>query len=395
MTEVAPTPARPIRVIELSHLIAGPYCGQLFADGGADVVKVEAPGGEISRKRDPLRVTQLGTVSGHFASMNRGKRSIELDLKSEAGARDFRALLATADVLITNMRIAALGRLDLDPRELAEEFPRLVTVVISGYGLQPPGSPPDARAGLAIVAEAATGVMSLTRDHNGEPVWCGFALGDIMAGHTGYSAAMHALYERDATGGGRVIDIALTDAVLPLASVAAARNEVAGVATTLDDGLPNNFHGVPYGVYPVADGNVVLGVNTDDFWRRLCAAMDAPEYALDERYATYLQRTARVTEVRDLVVGWFKERSRVDVVRLLEEYDVPVADVVTVDEAMDSGEFRDRGMLWTVDDGVGGTVVLPGDPLRRRFDGNGLAIPRLGQHTAEVLDELRQMAAEA
>jgi crotonobetainyl-CoA:carnitine CoA-transferase CaiB-like acyl-CoA transferase len=388
MAEQSAAPARRIRVVELSHLIAGPYCGMLFADGGADVIKVEAPGGELSRKRDPMRSGELGTVSGHFASMNRGKRSLELDLKSEEGARRFRKLLARADVLITNMRIAALGRLGLDPRELVEEFPELVAVVISGYGLQPPGSAPDSRAGLAIVAEAATGVMSLTRDHSGEPVWCGFALGDIMAGHSGYSAAMHALYERDATRQGRVIDIALTDAVLPLASVAAARNQIAGAATMLDDGLPNDFHGVPYGVYPVSDGNVVLGVNTDEFWRRLCAAMDAAEYGTDERYSTYLRRAARVSEVRELVVAWFSERTRDEVVRLLELHDVPVAAVSTVDEAMSSEEFQERNMLWTVDDGIGGTITLPGDALRRRFDGEGLAIPRLGQHTAEVLTEL-------
>ncbi|MEE3853019.1 CoA transferase [Gordonia sp. LSe1-13] len=380
-----------IKVVELTHLIAGPYCGMLLADEGAEVIKVEPPTGELTRAREPIRRTDEGSVSGYYGALNRRKSSVVLDLKNDAGAELMRELLSDADVFITNMRPQALGRLGLHPETLREQYPALVVAAITGFGLKNAG--PDAeRAALAMVAEALSGTTGLTRDRSGSPVWCGFALGDIAAGMTAHSSILLALLQRAKTGQGHLIDLALTECTLPMNTVALARVQAADAEATKAAGA-NNFHGVPYGTFAAADGFFNLGVNRDDFWVRLCAAMGRPELGADPRYATYLERAKHQSDVEEIVEAWSMQYSRDDVVAIITDADLPVAPVLTMDEVLELGHFESRGMFVEVDDGIGGTFRQPTDPTGFAIDDRA-SVPKLGEQRDEVLSTHLGLSAD-
>jgi crotonobetainyl-CoA:carnitine CoA-transferase CaiB-like acyl-CoA transferase len=374
-----------VKVVELCHLIAGPYVGMLLADEGADVVKVEPPQGELTRSRAPIRISEHGTMSGYFASLNRRKRSIALDLKSTSGAAILHRLLADADVFITNMRGGALGRLGIHPTELRERYPSLIVVAMSGFGLANSG--PDAnRAGLAMVAEALSGTTGLTRDRDGRPTWCGFALGDIVTGMTAHSSVLLGLRDRERTSRGCLVDLSLTESTLPLATVALARVQATDVDLAKVAGA-NDFHGVPYGTFAASDGFYNIGVNRDDFWERLCEAMDRPDLGNDPRFSTYVERASRQREVEAILEGWSSGLTRHEVVEALMVVDVPVAPVLTMSEVLESEHFAQRGTFVTVDDAIGGTFQQPKDPT-----GFGITsparVPQLGEHRDALLREL-------
>ena len=376
-------PLAGLKVIELSHLIAGPYCCQLLAEEGAEVIKVEPPRGELSRARDPMRASDKGNVSAHYGALNRGKKSIVLDLKNGQGIKVMESLLESADVFVTNMRAAALGRLGIHPNTLREKFPRLVVVSISGFGLENSGELAN-RAGLAMVAEAMSGTTGLTRDHSGNPVWCGFALGDVLAGMTAHAAILLALRNQERYGEGRLIDLGLVECALPMVSVALARVQIADAALSSFAGS-NDFHGVPYGAFPAKDGYVNIGVNRDDFWNRLCIAMGRPELGTDERYATYIERAKRQNEVHAITEEFTRRHTRAEIEQKLGEVDVPVSGILSMAEVIENDYLKQRGALRQVDDGLGGTLTLPADPTGfQPAPGTG-RIANLGEHRDELL----------
>lgn len=384
--KTTPPPLKGIKVIELTHLIAGPYCGQLLAEEGAQVIKIEPPSGELARSRAPLREDAQGhTVSAHYGALNRGKQSIALDLKNPEGMNVMHGLLESADVLITNMRAAALERLGIHPETLQKRYPRLVIACISGFGMEDAGEYAD-RAGLALVAEAMTGATGLTRDHAGNPVWCGFALGDILAGMTAHAAILLALRNQERYGIGRILDLGLIECTLPMVSVALARVQIADASLSAFAGS-NDFHGVPYGAFPASDGFINIGVNRDDFWRRLCVAMGRPELGTDERYATYVERAKRQDEVIAITETFTRAHTRAEITTKLNEADVPVAGVLSMSEVLDDAYLRQRGALQEVEDGLGGTLRLPADPSRFRTAQGVLSLPRLGEHRVAVLEK--------
>lgn len=374
-----------VKVVELSHLIAGPYCCQMLADEGATVIKVEPPSGDLTRHRLPARRTPTGDVTAYYASLNRGKKSVVLDLKNAEGVALMDRLLETADVFVTNMRAAALGRLGLHPKALRERFPRLVIACISGFGLDKSGQYAD-RAGLAIVAEAMSGATGLTRDHSGNPVWCGFALGDITASVSAHAAILLALRNQDRDGVGKLIDLGLVECMLPMVSVAMGRAQVEDQAVSNFAGS-NNFHGIPYGAFPASDGAVNLGVNRDDFWARFCVAMGRPELGTDPRYATYVERAKRQQEVHALAETFTRAHTRAEITAKLVEADVPVASILGMKEVIDHPYLHERGSLWEVDDGHGGTFTLPANTAWLEKPRERLRVPRLGEHRDSVLKE--------
>lgn len=384
-------PLAGVKVVELCHLIAGPYAGMLLADEGADVIKVEPPQGELTRARAPFRTTEEGTMSGYFASLNRRKRSVALDLKNPEGAAVLERLLEDADVFITNMRPQALDRLGFHPAAVLERHPDIISVSMTGFGLYDSG--PDAnRAGLAMVAEALSGTTGLTRDHDGNPVWCGFALGDIMTGATAHASVLLGLLNRQRTDGGKLVDLALTESTLPLVTVALARIQAATAQEAKSNG-GNDFHGVPYGTFAAADGYYNIGINRDDFWFRLCDAMGQPNLAHDERYETYNARSARQREVEKIVEDWSIHIPRDEVVEAISNADVPVAPVLSMSEVLDFEHFKARQSFVEVDDAIGGSYRLPDDATG--FSVNTPArIAHIGEHRDEVLTELGYSAAE-
>jgi formyl-CoA transferase len=376
-------PLEGVKVIELSHLIAGPYCGQLLAEEGATVIKVESPDGDLTRQREPMRHSEQGTISGYFGALNRGKKSVVIDLKNAAGIDLLHGLLKSADVVLTNMRGGALRRLGLYPDDLTQHYPQLIMACISGFGLGNAGRYTE-RAGLAMVAEAMSGTTSLTRDHQGNPVWCGFAMGDILAGMVAHSAILLALRQQERTGRGRVIDLSMVECSLPMVSVALAREQSASAELRAFAGS-NNFHGVPYGTFRAADGYVNIGVNRDDFWKRLCKAMGRPELGADPRYAVYVERAKRQREVHKITESFTRAHTRDAIVEMLNAVDVPVASILDMAELTGDEYLRLRGSFRTVHDGIGGYMSLPIDPTRFDPAPGSDRVPLLGQHRDEVL----------
>ena len=382
-TRSAPLPLNGIKVVEMCHLIAGPYCCQMLADEGAQVIKVEPPGGELTRHRPPARQADGGEVTAYYASLNRGKESVVLDLKNPEGAGVLNGLLASADVFVTNMRASALERLGFHPNALRDRFPRLVIVCISGFGMENSGEYAD-RAGLAIVAEAMAGATGLTRDHSGNAVWCGFALGDIMAAVSAHAAILLALRNQDRHGVGRVIDLGLVESMLPMVAVALSRAQVEENAVS-DFAGSNNFHGIPYGAFPCSDGAVNIGCNRDDFWRRLCVAMGRPELGSDARYATYIERVRRQKEVHAITEEFTRAHTRAEITAKLIEVDVPVAGILSMKEVVANEYLQKRGALRQVDDGFGGTFTLPANAAWFEDTGDVPRVPRLGEQRDAVL----------
>ena len=376
-------PLEGVKVLELSHLIAGPYCCQLLAEEGADVVKVEPPGGELSRLREPMRRNGEDTVSGHFGGLNRGKRSIALDLKTEAGREVFRKLLAETDVFVTNIRAGGLERLGFHPEKLHADYPRLIIANISGFGLKNAGEYAD-RAGLAMVGEALSGTTGMTRDHEGNPVWCGFALGDIATGMTAHAGILASLRLQERYGKGTLLDLTLPECLLPMVSVALARIQIADAKLTAFAGS-NNFHGVPYGVFKASDGYVNLGVNTDGLWKKFARGIGRPELADDPRYALYVERAKRQAEVHHLTEEFTGKHTREELTALLDKADVPIAAIYSLEEVMALDYYKQRGSFREVDDGLGGHLSLPIDPCRFDTRTEIPALPRLGQHKDEIL----------
>jgi crotonobetainyl-CoA:carnitine CoA-transferase CaiB-like acyl-CoA transferase len=363
----------------------------LLADEGAEVIKVEPPKGELTRAREPIRTSESGSMSGYFGALNRRKSSIAIDLKTAAGIGLLHELLATADVFISNMRPQALDRLGIHPQTLRDRYPSLVIASMTGFGLVNAGQNEN-RAALAMVAEALSGTNSLARDREGRPVWCGFALGDIVTGMTAHAAILLALRHKDQTGDGSLIDLALPECTLPLTSVAISRVQAADAAYSAV-ASSNDFHGVPYGTFAAADGFYNIGVNRDDFWARLCVSMGRPELGHDPRYATYIERAKRQAEVHALLEDWSTGLPRDEVVAAISAADVPVAPVLGMAEVLELEYFRNRGVFVEVDDGIGGTLTQPTDPTGFAIEDRP-RVPHLGEQRDAVLAEVLHLDAE-
>lgn len=383
-SDSAPLPLAGIRVVELCHLIAGPYCCQMLADEGAQVIKIEPPGGELTRHRDPIREANGERISAYYASLNCNKKSIVLDLKNASGLGILHQLLQSADVLVTNLRTSALKRLGVHLKSLHERYPRLVIACISGFGIEDAGDYAD-RFGLAMVTEAMAGTTSLTRDHAGNPVWCGFALGDIAAGMSAHAAILLALRNQERHGFGKVIDLGLVECMQPMVSVALGRVQAGNQADTSFAGS-NGFHGVPYGAFPAADGYVNIGVNHDSFWQRFCAAIGRSKLASNARYASYLERVKREVEVHEITEAFTRRHTRAEIVAKLIEVDVPVASILSMDEVVSDAYLHARRALREVDDGLSGTFTLPTCPGGFGALAHPPRVPRLGEHRNQILD---------
>jgi formyl-CoA transferase len=250
------------------------------------------------------------------------------------------------------------------------------------------------RAGLAIVAEAMSGATGLTRDHSGNPVWCGFALGDITAAVSAHAAVLLALRNQERHGVGKLVDVGLVECMLPMVSVAMGRAQVEAKALSSFAGS-NSFHGIPYGAFPASDGGVNVGCNRDDFWHRLCVAMGRPELGTDPRYATYAARAKHQHEVHEITQAWTRARTRAEIVEKLVEADVPVASILNMKEVIGDDYLRDRGALWDVDDGFGGSFTLPANTAWMERPEQPLRVPRLGEQRMQVMrDVLRLSDAE-
>lgn len=380
-----------VRVIELARILAGPWAGQLLADLGADVIKVENPdGGDDTRKWGPPFVTghDGGNLSAaYYHSCNRGKRSIALDFSTPEGAEVVRKLVAGADVLIENFKLGGLKKYGLDYESLKKINPRLVYCSITGFGQSGPYAP---RAGYDFIVQGMSGLMSITGPAGGEPQKVGVAVTDIFTGLYSVIAIQAALRHAEATGEGQHIDMALFDAQMSVLANQNLNYLVSGNAPVQMGNAHPNI--APYEVLPVKDGHFILAVGNDGQFQKFCAVVGLENIATDPLFATNSARVANRVALREKMVAALSGFGREALLGLLEKAGVPASPINNIGQAFADPQAIARGMRMDLDDGHGNKLpsvrapmVMSETPLCYNRPS-----PRLGEHTAEILAELEK-----
>jgi CoA:oxalate CoA-transferase len=367
-------PLAGIRVIEVGHILAGPYAGMLLADLGADVIKIEPLGGDLSR--------QVGnySVDGHnvyFASVNRNKRSVYVDLLSDAGQAQLGTLVSSSHALIVNLRPSGIRKLGLDYESLRRFNPKIVCVAVTGYGLDGPGADWPA---FDYVIQAGTGVAAMTGEPGGPPTLAGYSAVDNS---TGIMAAL-ALVAKVHEGTGGQVDIALYDVMLSQLNYKAAAYLNGGTAPAREPLGAHNFY-VPAQLFETASGYIAVFVTHDEFWSRLCIEVDRPEWADDPRFATMHARAEHRAELLDGLAPRFMEATAAEWTARLRPLGIPVDTVVDLGEALDGAVAHSRDMVVTLDT-ADGPLRLVGNPIRiDGVDSEHRVPPRLHEHNSELL----------
>ena len=390
-TAVRPPPLTGVRVLDLSRVLAGPWAGQMLADLGADVVKVEKPGsGDDTRSWGPPYLKDSSgrdtSEATYFLCANRNKRSVAIDIATPEGQAQIRALAQQADVVLENFKLGGLKRYGLDYASLQTSNPRLVYCSITGFGQTGPYA---ARAGYDFLIQGMGGLMSVTGQPDGEPgagpQKVGVALTDIMTGLYATIAVQAALAEREKSGLGQHIDLALLD--VQIACLAnQASNYLAGqlVPRRMGNAHPNI---VPYQDFPTADGDIILAVGNDGQFAKFCAVAGHPEWSADARFSSNAQRVANRAVLVPLLRQATAMRTSADWIAALEAAGVPCGPINRIDEVFADPQVQARGLQITLDHPLAGSVPLVANPIR--LSGSPVSYhsppPMLGQHTDEVL----------
>lgn len=377
-------PLHGITVIDLTHILAGPYCTRLMADAGARVIKVEPPAGDPSRHLPPYISAER---SGYFANLNAGKLSVQIDLSTPSGIRQVKDLVATADLVVENMRPGSLAAKGLGYDDLSRINPSLIMASISAFGNSGAfaGQP-----GQGVIAEAYSGALDMTGLADGSPLVLGVSLADVSAGIHAYAAIVTALYRRDRQGGGgEYIDVALFDAALPF-------QETAFLEAQLDkDSADPTRNGtehrsvVPYGVYDAGDGYLALAAGTDRLWRRLEQLLRDPADAGPD-LSTNAARVANRDTVRRLIEAWARSVGGLDAaLEALRAAGVPAGPVRRAKDVSRTEPARSRESFVRVPDPVLGSVEIVNTPFRMSFSQvrPERGAPQLGEHTQDIIHD--------
>ncbi len=384
-------PLAGLRILDMSRILAGPFCTQLLGDMGADVIKVERPGrGDDTRSwGPPFLPGEDGKPTGesaYYLSANRNKRSAAIDMASPEGAQALREIAAQVDVVIENFKPGGLKKYGLDYATLAKINPRLVYCSISGYGQTGPHSH---KPGYDILAQGYGGMMSLTGEPDGEPVKVGVGIADVMCGMYAATAILAALRHRDTTGRGQHIDIALVDTQISWLINEGVNYLLSGAAPQRRGNQHPNI--VPYQVFATADGHVIVAVGNDAQFSRFCAVLGRPELARDARFATNPKRLENRGELIPLLAGLIAGRERDELLAAMEAAGIPGGPVNTVPEVFATDQVAARGMKITMPHPLSatGTVDLIGNPVN--FSETPVSYrrhpPACGEHTEEILRE--------
>jgi formyl-CoA transferase len=373
-----------IRVIDLSRILAGPYCTMLLADMGAEVFKVEKPGeGDGSRHWGPPWV---GDQSAYFLSVNRNKKSLTLNLKNPGGKEILKELLADADVLIENFRPGTMQRMGLDYETLSVDFPELIYCSITGYGQT---GPYKDRPGFDFMIQAQGGLMSLNGPVDGDPYKVGVAIVDVTAGMLAANAILGALLFRSHTGEGQHIDIALLDTQIAWLINVAQNYFVTGSEPTRYGNAHPNI--VPYEVFPTSNGYLALAIGTDNQYQRFCEVVDRPDLWQDERFRTNAGRVQHRKELILLLQELFNERTTEEWINLCVKHSIPAGPINDVPAVLNDPHVISRQMVREIEHPTLGTLKQLGPVARFSKTPAVLsaAPPQLGEHTESILgDEL-------
>ena len=386
----APRPLAGVRVLDLTRVVSGPFCTMLLGDLGADVVKVEEPGrGDESRTYGP---PFQGGESAYFLSVNRNKRGIALDLKTEQGLETALALATQADVVVENFRPGALDRLGLGWEALRAVNPRLVLCSITGFGREGPEAD---RPGYDLIVQGEAGIMGITGVPDGPPTKVGTSVADLVTGLYASQAVLAALRLRDATGAGQRVEVAMLDALASLLTF----NAGIYFATGRDPVRRGNAHAtiVPYETFEAADGWVNIGVANDKFWALFCTAAGCAELLNDPRFARATARVENRAALMDSLIPLIRARPRDEWVARLSAAGVPSGAIRTVGEVCAAPQLTERGMVLEAVHPAAGVTRSLASPAR--FGGASppapLPAPMLGQHQDEVLRDWLGAAHES
>lgn len=375
-----------IKVIELGQLIAGPFCGQLLGDMGADVIKVEPPGAG-----DPMRTWGNGEHKLWWQVIARNKRAVSANLRVPEGQELVRRLLADADILIENFKPGTMEKWGLGPTDLHAQLPRLIIVRMSGYGQTGPYSD---RAGYGGIGEAMGGWRAIVGDPDRPPARMGVSIGDTLAATYGCLGAVAALHARETSGKGQVVDSALYEAVLQVMESVVPEYAAMGLVRPRAGSILPGI--APSNVYPASDGEYMIGGNGDTVFARLCAAMKRPELASEPRYATHIARGDHQGELDDLIAAWTGTMTIAELEALMILHSVPAGRVYTGREMLADPHFAARAALAQVPHPELGAVTMqaPMPKLSANPSTIRRAAPqRVGQHNAEVYGALGLDAA--
>jgi crotonobetainyl-CoA:carnitine CoA-transferase CaiB-like acyl-CoA transferase len=334
MTDTPPRkgPLTDIRLIELGQLIAGPFCGQLMADMGADVIKVEPPG-----KGDPMREWGRGEYPLWWSVCARNKRVVTANLREPEGQELVRKLIASADMVLENFRPGTMERWGLGYEELSRDNPGLIMIRVSGYGQTGPYAK---RAGYAAIGEAMGGMRYLCGEPDRQPSRAGLSIGDTLAATYACNGALAALHHRERTGEGQVIDASIYEAVLNVMEATIPEYVVSNyIRERSGSTLPNV---APSNIYDCKDGIFLIAANQDTVFRRLVGTMGQPELADDERFATHTARGANMQALDDIINDWTRSRTVDEVDRLMQEAGVPAGKIYRAPEMLEDPHFEAR-----------------------------------------------------
>jgi crotonobetainyl-CoA:carnitine CoA-transferase CaiB-like acyl-CoA transferase len=381
---VTALPLHDIRVLDMTQVMAGPFCCQLLGDMGADVIKVEPPGTGDST-RHGMAFTMKGEDTAAFLAVNRNKRSIALNLKDDRHRQAFHRLAGTADVLVENFRPGVCARLGIDYETLSDANPGLIYASISGFGQTGPSA---MRPGYDLIAQGMSGVMSVTGEAGGEPMKCGIPISDLSSGLFCAFAILTAYVSRQETGRGQYIDTSLFEGALALSIWETAELWATGrVPQPL--GSAHRLT-APYQALRTRDGHVTVGGNTQRLWTRLCAVIGRDDLVEDERFATNDARMANRPALEAELEAVLEQRTTGEWLDVLLEAGVPAGPIYDYRQVFDDPHTRAREMMVEMEHSVEGTIRGLGIPFKLSETPGQIrrAAPLLGEHTEEILSEL-------
>lgn len=375
-------PLAGVKVLDLSRVLAGPYCSMMLADFGANVIKIEPPGeGDDSRAFGPF----VGKESAYFMSLNRNKRSMTLNFKLQKDIDLFKELVKECDVVLENYRPGTMEKFGIGYEVLKEINPRIIYAACSGFGHTGPYA---LKPAYDIVVQAMGGIMSITGPEGGEPTRVGASVGDVIAGMFTAYGVMLGMYHRERTGEGQKIDVGMLDCQVAILENAIARYVTSGIVPAP---LGNRHPSItPFSSVTAKDGFVIVGAGNERLWERLCNLLERQDLLKDERFESNSKRTAHAKELYVILNALFKHKTILEWMAILEEAGIPCAPINSVDKIVNDPHIKAREMIVEVEHPVAGHLKMPGVPVKMSLTPGSVDFPApmLGQHTEEILKEI-------
>jgi crotonobetainyl-CoA:carnitine CoA-transferase CaiB-like acyl-CoA transferase len=379
-------PLEGIRVLDISHVVAGPFTAMMLADFGAEVIKIEKPGGEYSRGIGPFVKTGDAVASGAFLRMNRNKKGMTLNLKSEEGKKLFLELVKVSDVVIENFKAGTMDKLGLSYEKLKATNPRIIMASISGYGQPEEGNLYAQRPAFNIIAQAMGGLMEITGGENTLPYECGAPIGDLIPALMTCLGIVTSIRYRDITGKGQYIDISMYDVMTLMNERAINTLQMTGINPTRGKETVM----APHGAYRASNGYYVIDCYSNKEWQAICTVINRPELAEDERFNSGRNRAEHAKQIADLLEAWSLDKTKEEVSQQFVSAGVAASPVQTAEDLLHCEQLKHRHMIQKVTDPVHGDLYYPGNPIKFS-DIEKPAFtpaPKLGEHTEMILSNL-------